>query len=67
MLPPIFDLFAQADTSFDRPRGGLGFGLTLVRSLVSMHGGSITAASAGPGQGSECVVRLAIAAHVPAE
>jgi PAS domain S-box-containing protein len=58
MLPRVFDLFAQEDRSLDRSQGGLGIGLTLVHSLVQHHGGSVTADSAGPGQGSEFVVRL---------
>ena len=58
MLPRVFDLFTQVDRSLDRPQGGLGIGLTLVRSLVEMHGGRVEARSAGPGQGSEFVVRL---------
>ncbi len=57
-LSHVFDLFMQADTSPERARGGLGIGLTLVRSLVEMHGGSIRVASAGLGWGSEFVVRL---------
>ena len=58
MLDRIFDLFVQADETFDRSAGGLGVGLTLVRSLVEMHGGQVTAYSAGLGHGSEFVVRL---------
>jgi PAS domain S-box-containing protein len=58
MLPRIFDLFVQADRSLARSQGGMGIGLTLVRTLVEMHGGSVRAASAGPGRGSEFVVRL---------
>jgi signal transduction histidine kinase/ActR/RegA family two-component response regulator len=58
MLPRIFDLFAQSDQSLDRSQGGLGLGLTLVRSLVELHGGSVEAHSEGPGQGSEFIVRL---------
>ena len=57
-LPRIFDLFAQDDRSLVRSQGGLGIGLTLVRSLVELHGGTVHAASAGPGKGSEFVVRL---------
>lgn len=62
MLPRVFDLFSQADLSLDRSQGGLGIGLTLVRSLVEMHGGSITASSPGLGHGSEFVVQLPILA-----
>lgn len=58
MLPRIFDLFAQVDQTLDRTRGGLGIGLTLVRNLVEMHGGTITAESAGPGRGSTFTVHL---------
>jgi signal transduction histidine kinase/ActR/RegA family two-component response regulator len=57
-LPSIFDLFAQVDSSLNRSRGGLGIGLTLARRLVEMHGGQLTAASLGLGQGSEFTVRL---------
>jgi signal transduction histidine kinase len=58
MLPRIFDLFTQADATLDRAQGGLGIGLTLVRRLVEMHGGTVEAHSGGLGQGSEFVVRL---------
>lgn len=58
MLPHIFDLFTQADGSLSHSQGGLGIGLTLVRRLVEMHGGTVEAASAGIGQGSEFTVRL---------
>ncbi len=58
MLKVAFDLFAQADRSLDRSQGGLGIGLTLVRRLVQLHGGSVQALSDGPGRGSEFVVRL---------
>jgi signal transduction histidine kinase len=58
VLPRIFDLFAQADTSLERTRGGLGIGLTLVRQLVHLHGGQVQAVSPGPGLGAEFVVRL---------
>jgi signal transduction histidine kinase/DNA-binding response OmpR family regulator len=58
MLASIFDLFTQADRSLDRSQGGLGIGLTLVRQLVELHGGSVSAHSDGPGKGSEFVVRL---------
>lgn len=59
MLPLIFDLFTQADRSLDRSQGGLGIGLALVRSLVTMHRGSVEARST-LGQGSEFVVRLPV-------
>jgi signal transduction histidine kinase/DNA-binding response OmpR family regulator len=58
MLSRVFDLFTQVDCSLDRSQGGLGIGLTLVRSLVEMHQGRVEALSRGPGQGSEFVVRL---------
>jgi PAS domain S-box-containing protein len=58
LLPAVFDLFVQAERSLDRAQGGLGVGLTLVKRLVEMHGGTVEAHSAGPGQGSEFVVRL---------
>ena len=58
VLPRIFDLFVQADTSLDRAEGGLGIGLTLVDRLTRMHGGTVTAHSDGPGLGSEFVVQL---------
>ncbi len=59
-LPHVFDLFMQADRTLDRAPGGLGIGLTLVRSLVRMHGGAVEVYSAGIGQGSEFVVRLPV-------
>jgi signal transduction histidine kinase len=59
LLPEIFDLFVQSDRSLARSQGGLGIGLTLVKRLVELHGGSVTAHSPGLGQGSEFVVRLA--------
>ena len=58
MLPRIFDLFAQAPGTLDRAQGGMGIGLTLVRRLVELHGGSVEVHSEGPGKGSEFVVRL---------
>jgi len=57
-LEAIFDMFTQADQSLERAHGGLGIGLTLVRQLVEMHGGSVQVFSAGAGMGSEFVVRL---------
>ncbi|WP_437282411.1 ATP-binding protein [Sorangium sp. So ce375] len=61
VLPHVFDLFHQADRSLDRAPGGLGIGLTIVRDLVALHGGSIEATSPGLGQGSEFIVRLPVA------
>ncbi|WP_437760995.1 ATP-binding protein [Sorangium sp. So ce1389] len=58
MLEKVFELFTQVEQTIDRSTGGLGLGLTLVRRLVEMHGGSVVAASAGAGQGSEFTVRL---------
>jgi len=58
LLPHIFELFTQAEWPEDRSQGGLGIGLALVRKLVELHGGAITASSPGRGQGSEFVVRL---------
>jgi len=60
-LPRIFEMFTQVSASADRPNTGLGIGLALSRALVELHGGAIEAKSAGPGQGSEFIVRLALA------
>jgi signal transduction histidine kinase len=57
-LPYIFDRFRQGDTGTNRSYGGLGLGLSIVRHLVEMHGGSVTAQSEGPGKGSTFTVRL---------
>lgn len=66
MLPKIFDLFTQVDSSKTRSHGGLGIGLTLVKTLVEMHGGTVEAHSAGEGQGSRFTVWLPLA-DAPAE
>jgi PAS domain S-box-containing protein len=58
LLPSVFDLFVQGDRNLDRPTGGLGVGLSLVRRLVELHGGRVEAASPGPGKGSVFTVRL---------
>jgi signal transduction histidine kinase/ActR/RegA family two-component response regulator len=58
LLPRVFDLFVQGAQPPDRERGGLGIGLTLVRRLVEMHGGTVEASSAGPGQGSTFTLRF---------
>lgn len=61
MLPRVFDLFTQADHSLAHSQGGLGIGLSLVRSLVELHGGRVEASSEGLGKGSELAVRLPLA------
>jgi signal transduction histidine kinase len=60
-LPHLFDMFSQVTSALERSQGGLGIGLSLVKGLVEMHGGSITARSDGPGKGSEFIVRLPVA------
>jgi PAS domain S-box-containing protein len=67
LVATVFDIFVQGDRSLDRAEGGLGIGLTLVERLLALHGGTITASSAGPGQGSEFVVRLPVAEPRPAD
>jgi PAS domain S-box-containing protein len=63
VLPKVFEMFMQADRGTSRSQGGLGIGLTLVRSLVEMHGGSVSAHSEGAGRGSEFIVRLPAASE----
>jgi PAS domain S-box-containing protein len=60
MKPRLFTLFSQAQSAMGRSEGGLGVGLSLVRGLVSLHGGSVEALSDGPGKGSEFVVRIPV-------
>ena len=60
MLPRIWDIFAQADSASNRSRQGLGIGLSLVKKLIQLHGGSVEAFSEGLGKGSEFVVRIPI-------
>ncbi|HYR96195.1 MAG TPA: ATP-binding protein, partial [Candidatus Binatus sp.] len=60
LLPHVFDLFVQGDTSLERAHGGLGIGLTIVRRVVEMHGGRVEAQSPGPGQGSEFILHLPV-------
>ena len=64
-LASVFDMFVQGVPAQARVQGGLGIGLTLVRTLVEMHGGTVLARSEGPGKGSEFVVRLPLAAAAP--
>jgi PAS domain S-box-containing protein len=64
-LPAIFDMFSQVDRSIERSTGGLGIGLALVKGLVEMHGGTVTVASSGPGQGSTFTVRLPLLSVTP--
>jgi signal transduction histidine kinase len=61
MLPHVFNLFTQVERSRHRAQGGLGLGLALVRALVERHGGTVSAHSAGLGEGTEFTVRLPLA------
>jgi signal transduction histidine kinase/DNA-binding response OmpR family regulator len=61
-LAKVFEMFAQVPSSAGKPQGGLGIGLSLVQSLVALHGGTVSAASPGPGQGSTFTVRLPLLA-----
>jgi PAS domain S-box-containing protein len=63
-LQRIFEMFTQVPTTPERPNSGLGIGLALSKGLVELHGGSLEAKSAGPGQGSEFIMRLGLAADV---
>ena len=65
MLPRIFEMFVQADRSLERTQSGLGIGLTLVRRVVEMHGGTVEARSEGPGRGSDFSVTLPIDPAAP--
>ncbi|MCE9593791.1 MAG: CHASE3 domain-containing protein [Planctomycetes bacterium] len=66
MLPRIFDMFWQVSHALERAQGGMGIGLSLVRHLVDLHGGSVEARSAGLGQGAEFIVRLPIESQTSA-
>ncbi len=63
MVNRVFDLFMQVEQTLDRSHGGLGIGLTLVRTLIELHGGSVSAESAGAGQGSEFTIKLPLSAE----
>jgi CheY-like chemotaxis protein len=63
MLPRLFHAFAQADATLDRSKGGLGLGLALVKGIIELHGGSVSAASAGPGTGATFTISLPIDAE----
>lgn len=65
LLPHVFDLFRQSERSIDRSQGGLGIGLTVVRSLVEMHGGTVKASSPGSGHGSEFIIELPLSEKSP--
>lgn len=65
LLPAIFDMFVQGERGIDRAAGGLGLGLALVRAITELHGGTVAAASAGPGRGSEFTVRLPVGSMHP--
>jgi PAS domain S-box-containing protein len=67
LLNQVFEPFVQAERTLARTSGGLGLGLAMVKGLTEMHGGSVRAASAGPGQGSEFVVRLPLVEAVAEE
>jgi signal transduction histidine kinase len=66
LLERLYDLFSQGDRSLDRQHGGLGIGLTIVKRLVEMHGGTVNAHSDGPGSGSEFRVRFPLTSESPA-
>ncbi len=66
LLPHVFDMFTQERQAADRSRGGLGLGLTIVRNLVELHGGTVQAESKGLGKGSMFTVRLPVATEEPA-
>jgi two-component system, chemotaxis family, CheB/CheR fusion protein len=66
-IPRMFNLFVQADNSLSRTQGGLGVGLTLVRRIIELHGGTVSATSEGLSKGSEFVVRLPVSSETHAK
>jgi PAS domain S-box-containing protein len=66
LLPSVFEMFVQGKRTIERSQGGLGLGLSIVRSLVDLHGGSVRASSAGPGRGTEIEVSLPALHELPA-
>ena len=67
MLPHVFNMYTQLDRALERSKGGLGIGLTLVKRLVELHGGTVGVVSAGQGQGCQFTVRLPVVKAEPAE
>ena len=67
VLDEIFDMFFQSDNALDRSDGGMGVGLTLVRTLVEMHDGTVRAHSEGLGHGSQFIIRLPLTSKLPAK
>ena len=65
MIAKVFEMFTQIDRAFDRSQGGLGIGLTLVKQIVELHGGTVAAYSEGDARGSEFVVRLPALVELP--
>ena len=65
VLPHVFEVFTQGEQSLDRSMGGLGVGLAVVKGLIDLHGGEVTARSEGPGKGSELTVSLPLTSRVP--
>jgi signal transduction histidine kinase/DNA-binding response OmpR family regulator len=63
LLPHVFDLFVQSERTLDRAQGGLGVGLSVVKRLIEMHAGRVSACSAGPGRGATIEIRLPLAAE----
>jgi two-component system CheB/CheR fusion protein len=66
LLPRIFDVFVQGEQGLARSRGGLGIGLTVVKTVAELHGGSVEARSEGPGTGAEFIIRLPVSTAGPA-